>query len=305
MKTITIICPVYNEEKLIKFFIKKIENLKKIKNLKKYKFNIFFSNNASNDKTLKVIQEISKGKNIYYQTLSKNFGYQNSINFALKNTIGDLYVIIDVDGEDPPELIEQFIKQYELGFDIVYGLRVNRDEFFLKKKLRWLFYRILKIVSDDDVFLDMAEFSLFTNEVKTALLEEKTTFPFVRTSLSRLGFNSKSVEYTRLKRKGGISNYNLFQNIKFAVAGILSSSTLPLRISLYSFPVLLFASLTMLIFDIYYELSFLWKINIYILIIHTIFINSFIAIYIARIYKNSLNRPNAHLIKRFTRLQIK
>ena len=154
MKKLVIICPVFNEEISIPLFIdeiKKIEN----KTSNKYELDLVFSNNASNDKTLNILKDYSKKyNNIYYLTLSKNFGYQNSINFALKNTKGDLYVIIDSDGEDPPSMIVDFLNKYEEGCDIVYGKRENRPEGFLLKKMRNLFYRILKFSSDDEIILN-------------------------------------------------------------------------------------------------------------------------------------------------------
>ena len=137
MKLLTIICPVFNEEKNIINFLENVKiiiNNSVIKN--KYSLNVVFSNNGSTDKTLETIMEVAKKENyIYFITLSKNFGYQHSIDFALRNAIGDLFVIIDVDGEDPVELILEFVKEYEKGFDIVYGERLDRPENVIKKKI--------------------------------------------------------------------------------------------------------------------------------------------------------------------------
>ena len=134
MKKLVIICPVYNEEEVIPIFIEEIKKIEE-KISEKYSLDLVFSNNASTDKTLKILEENSiKYKNIYYLTLSKNFGYQKSLNFSLKNTNGDLYVIIDADGEDPPSIILNFLEKYEQGNDIVYGLRENRPENFVIKK---------------------------------------------------------------------------------------------------------------------------------------------------------------------------
>ena len=133
MKKLVVICAVFNEEASIPLFI---EEIKKIENKisDKYELNLVFSNNASTDNSLNILKEYSKKyNNIYYLTLSKNFGYQNSINFALKNTHGDLFVIIDSDGEDPPSMIFDFLTKYEKGYDIIYGKRDNRPETFLLK----------------------------------------------------------------------------------------------------------------------------------------------------------------------------
>ena len=301
MKKLVVICPVFNEETSIPLFIdeiKKIEN--KISD--KYELNLVFSNNASTDNSLNILKEYSKKyNNIYYLTLSKNFGYQNSINFALKNTHGDLFVIIDSDGEDPPSMIFDFLTKYEKGYDIIYGKRDNRPENFFLKKMRNLFYRILKFSSDDEIILNMAEFSFFTNEVKECLIEENTSFPFLRSTIARVGFNSLAIPYTRKNRYGGKSNYNLFSMFKFAIAGILASTTLPLRLPIYIFPFWLIFSLYLLINN---ETANLYlDYLIYSSLLYIILIISFISIYIARIYKNGLMRANAYLVKGKSKIQ--
>tara|TARA_B110000305_G_scaffold208253_1_gene240347 strand:+ start:37 stop:951 length:915 start_codon:yes stop_codon:yes gene_type:complete len=301
MKKIAIICPLYNEEKSLPIFIEEIKKVEK-KISANYELDIVFSNNASTDRTLSMLEELSnKYKNIYYYTLSKNFGYQNSLNFALKNTTGDLFIIIDSDGEDPPSMILDFLKKYEEGNDIVYGERVNRPEGFIIKKMRNLFYRVLKFFSDDEIILNMAEFSLFTNEVKEHLIEENSSFPFLRSAISRVGFDLKAIPYSRNERFAGKSNYNFYTMLKFAVAGILASTTLPLRFPIYFFPFWLGISTFLLLGSINNEL--LWKYFIFFSIIYLVLILSFISIYLARIYKNGLMRANAYLVGKKSKVQ--
>jgi glycosyltransferase involved in cell wall biosynthesis len=301
MKKIAIICPLYNEEKSLLIFIEEIKKVEK-KISDKYELDIVFSNNASTDRTLSMLEELSnKYKNIYYYTLSKNFGYQNSLSFALKNTTGDLFIIIDSDGEDPPSMILDFLKKYEEGNDIVYGERVNRPEGFIIKKMRNLFYRVLKFFSDDEIILNMAEFSLFTNEVKEHLIEENSSFPFLRSAISRVGFDLKAIPYSRNERFAGKSNYNFYTMLKFAVAGILASTTLPLRFPIYFFPFWLGISTFLLLGSINNEL--LWKYFIFFSIIYLVLILSFISIYLARIYKNGLMRANAYLVGKKSKVQ--
>ena len=301
MKKIAIICPLYNEEKSLLIFIEEIKKVEK-KISDKYELDIVFSNNASTDRTLSMLEELSnKYKNIYYYTLSKNFGYQNSLSFALKNTTGDLFIIIDSDGEDPPSMILDFLKKYEEGNDIVYGERVNRPEGFIIKKMRNLFYRVLKFFSDDEIILNMAEFSLFTNEVKEHLIEENSSFPFLRSAISRVGFDLKAIPYSRNERFAGKSNYNFYTMLKFAVAGILASTTLPLRFPIYFFPFWLGISTFLLLGSTNNEL--LWKYFIFFSIIYLVLILSFISIYLARIYKNGLMRANAYLVGKKSKVQ--
>lgn len=297
MKKITIICPVYNEEECIPIFLEKIKDIeKKLSN--KYYLTIFFSNNSSTDNTYDILKKYSQiYQNIYFFTLSKNFGYQNSIQYALKNVTGDIFIIIDVDGEDPLDLILDFINKYENGYDIVYGERVDRHENYFLKNIRKLFYRLLKLFSDDNVILDMAEFSLFTDEVRASVLDENNSYPFLRSSISRVGYNVAAIPYVRQKRISGKTNYNFIKMFKFAVAGLLSSTTFPLRLPIYIFPFWAIYFLYYLFNSIIENKLDSWRLFLIISLFFILLILTFSSLYLARIYKNILNRSNAYIIK--------
>ena len=147
----------------------------------------------------------------------------------------------------------------------------------------------------------MAEFSLFTNEIKQHLIEENSSFPFLRSSISRVGFDSAAIPYTRLKRSAGKSNYNIFSMIKFAVAGILASTTLPLRLPIYLFPIWFCVSIILLLNFVSNPIY--WNYLIYISIFYIVITISFVSIYVARIYQNGLMRANAYLVKRKSKIQ--
>lgn len=303
MKELSIICPVYNEEDCIPIFIDKIKTLEKTIS-SNYKTNIYFCNNNSSDNSLDILKKNSEiYNNLYYFTLSKNFGYQNSLKFALNNVRGDIFVIIDVDGEDPVELITDFLKEYEKKYDIVYGERVDREENFVLKNIRKLFYRVLKIFSDDEIILDMAEFSLFTNEVRESILNENNSFPFIRSALSRVGFKKKAIAYSRKKRLKGKTNYNFTRMFKFAVAGILASTTMPLRLPIYIFPFWLLY-LVCVVYNLHLNNKLdIWNSFLIISILFVITILIFASLYLARVYKNNLNRPSAFLVKEKSKIR--
>ncbi len=117
--------------------------------------------------------------------------------------------MIDVDCEDPPELIPRFVAEHEQGYDIVYGERVDRPEPTYLKWLRKSYYRLVRAVADDNFVLNMAEFSLITAEVRNAVIDEINSFPFIRASIGRIGFRRKNVPYTRERRSAGETHYNL------------------------------------------------------------------------------------------------
>ena len=115
--------------------------------------------------------------------------------------------MIDVDCEDPPEMIPKFVNEWEKGYDIVYGKRDKRPEFIGIQLARKAFYRITRLIADYDFILDMAEFSLVSARVREAILQNRTTFPFIRTEIGFVGFKRKGISYARQHRIVGKSHY--------------------------------------------------------------------------------------------------
>ncbi len=291
-KSITIICPVHNEAKVIPLFFERMRPV--MAELSKgYDVSLVFSNNASTDNTLEAIEKIrSVENNVYVISLSANVGYQRSLECGLRNCKGDLFAFIDVDCEDPPEMIVEFVRAYEQGHEIVYGERADREEPEYVKFLRKVFYRILRALADEEVILDMAEFSLMTSEVRDAIIKDNTSFPFIRASIGRVGFRRCGITYKRHKRIAGDSHYNFFSMTKFAVAGILSSSTLFLRIPIYSLPFWLLLMVALPAGYILTDNKWFLVASFFAFATYVGATISFIAIYVARIYKNTLGRPN-------------
>ena len=287
---ISIICPVFNEEKTIPIFYERIVKVfDLLKN--KYDFELLFTNNRSTDQSLELIKRYhKKDPRIKVLTLSRNFGYQSSVLSGLKYVQGDAIFIIDVDCEDPPELLPKFLNKWEEGYDIVYGIRKKRQESQVLQLMRKLFYRLNKLISDFEVILDMAEFSLFTRYVRDIILSNQNTFPFIRSEIAYIGLNRTGIVYDRGKRVAGKSNYNFFQMFPFAVAGLLTSSTFLLRLPLYIFPFLTIFNL----FPILAPWISVKSAIFIILTINSVYISFFIAVaclYIARIYHNNVRRP--------------
>src|SRR6266511_3583292 len=194
---LTIICPVYEEEPVVPDFFER--TLPVVEQLSaRYDVQLIFINNASSDRTLAAILSLRERYSwIHAISLSRNVGYQRCIECGLGTIDSDLYVIIDVDCEDPPELIETFVSSFEEGFDVVYGERVDREEPAVLKSTRRFYYRIMRAIADDEILLDMAEFSLITREVRDAVIADSTSFPFIRASIGRVGFRRRAVAYKR------------------------------------------------------------------------------------------------------------
>jgi glycosyltransferase involved in cell wall biosynthesis len=300
---LTIVCPVYNEETVVPLFFARalpvIEQLSAT-----YRVELLFMNNASNDGTYAAIAKLREQYDfVYVITLSANVGYQRSLECGLRNAQGSIITFIDVDCEDPPEMLLDFVRYHEQGYDIVYGERVDREEAESIKMLRKWFYHIVQSLADEDIILYMAEFSLITSEVRDAIVIDQNSFPFIRSSIARLGFNRIGLPYKRHRRIAGKTNYNLVGMMIFATAGILSSTTLPLRLPLYALPFWLVLTALLGAAQILTGSPWWLLANAVIACGYIGFTVAFCALYVARSYKNGLARPNFTMHRRFTHLQ--
>ena len=300
---LTIICPVYNEESVIPLFFERITSvIREISS--RYKVDLLFLNNASTDNTFELLDQLRKENPfVYIVTLSRNVGYQKSLECGLSYAKGDLIAFIDADCEDPPEMLVTFLDHYERGYDVVYGERVDRMENWAIKWARKKFYHIARRVADEDIILYMAEFALFTSEVRDAVINDESSFPFIRSSIARVGFNRIGIPYKRQRRIAGESHYSLVGMIIFAVAGILASSTLALRLPIYLLPLWLLA--IGILGAIYISSGNMWLLlaDALLFCIYVGWSMAFIALYVARTYKNGLRRPNYVINRRFSFLQ--
>jgi len=326
---LTIICPVYNEEVVIPLFFERMAPvMEQLECNFNYQVILVFTDNCSSDGTLAAIRTIAEADSrVYYISLAKNVGYQRSLHCALSNCAfpsptfpswtfpsavspsgfvpnlqRDLFAFIDVDCEDPPEMIIEFVQMHKQGYDVVYGERVDREEPQSIQNIRKFFYRLTKLVADDEIILDMAEFCLMTNEVRTAVLQEKTSFPFIRASIGRVGFRRIGIPYKRHKRIAGQTHYNFMGMTVFAITGILSSTTLPLRLPMYTLP---FWILSLAILCTWYGASASsWALAaiLFLTICYLGTTTAFIAIYVARSYRNALSHPNSIIRPKFSRL---
>lgn len=287
-----VICPVYNEEAVIPLFFARLQPvIQAIAD--RYETHVLFLNNASSDGSLDAIRRLRElHPDVYYLTLSKNCGYQRSVECGLRNAQGDLFVVIDVDCEDPPEMIPRFLEELRNGADIVYGERRDRPEGPFLKGMRKLFYRVTRAVADEDIILDMAEFAMITREVRDAINVDTSSFPFIRASIGRVGFRRVGIPYRREHRIAGRTHYNFVGMTIFAIAGILSSSTLLLRLPAYLFP---FWAAAMVALGFAYVAEGTRATLAGLLVGVALYVGitcMAVSIYVARVYKNTLGRPN-------------
>jgi dolichol-phosphate mannosyltransferase len=250
-----------------------------------------FVNDGSDDGSLERICEVrARDDRVKVITLSRDFGYHAVLLAGLSLITADRYAMIDVDCEDPPELLREFHAALEGGADVAYGIRSNRVEPAMVTFFRRLFYYINKEIADSDIVLWMAEFAMISRQVRDAIIAPHTTYVFLRAEIGYVGFVRVGVPYVRGVRTSGKSHYNFFNMTRFAVAGFLASSTFPLRLILYV------AVVIGLLFPLVAALAGLGAAGIASLAsVATFYFAlvalSTIALYLARTYKNGVARP--------------
>jgi dolichol-phosphate mannosyltransferase len=290
---ISILCPVFNEEPTVPLFYERL-NAALAPLADRYDFEILFSDNRSTDHTVeRVIELRAKDPRVQLLSLSRNFGYQHSIVAALRQAAGDAMCVIDADCEDPPEMIVTFIRHWEEGYDVVYGVRDRRAEPFALTWLRKIFYRVNKQIADSDILLDMAEFCLISSHVRDAVVANQSTFPFVRAEIAHFGFRRLGIRYNRQRRIAGRSHYSLYGMWRFAVAGILSSTTVPLRIPLYLLPPLVILNLVGFWARVTGRWPWGFELSVLADLLYLAFGFAFLSLYTARNYRNVVGRPVA------------
>lgn len=298
--SLTIISPCFNEARILHSFWSRLSPV--VDELaRRVDVSVLFVNNGSDDETIHVLSDIrSSDTRVKYITLSRNFGYQGALDAGVRYAQADLYCVIDADGEDPPDLILEFLDAIERGADIAYGVRRTRQEPTYRSVLRKVFYRVVRTVSDDPFRIDTGEFSMFTHELKTSALSENNSFPFLRASLARVGYSSTGIPHDRHERIGGKSSLNAIGMLNFAVGGLLSSSTFPLRLALYLLPAHLVMIVVLGIIALVMSSMVPLLVALYLANILMLVQLAFISVYLARTYKNGLHRPSSFVVRRFS-----
>ena len=233
MKKLSIIIPVYNEEESIGLLYDRLDKLDKC--IENYHLEFLFINDGSKDMSLELIKSYNRfDSRVQYINLSRNFGKEVAMGAAFDFVDGDVVAIIDADLQDPPELIIEMLKYYELGYDDVYAKRKSRDgETYLKKITSKVFYKCLKIVSKVPIQEDTGDFRLLSKRAIEALKSFPEKQRYTKGMFSLIGFKKKAIEFEREKRVVGTTKWNYIKLFDLAIEGITSFTITPLRISTF------------------------------------------------------------------------
>ena len=229
---ISIVVPCYNEAGVIDVFLQ--EMFAVLERLGR-NFEIVFINDGSRDNTLDVLIEKSKEHDeIRVLNLARNFGKEAALTAGIDHAKGEVVVPIDVDLQDPPELILDFVREYEAGYDVVLGKREDRTSDTAAKRISAdFFYKMHNKISDIQIPQNVGDYRLMSRRVVEALKQLPETQRFMKGIFAWLGFKTTIVNYKRDERKAGESSFNGWKLWNFALDGITSFSTAPLRVWLY------------------------------------------------------------------------
>lgn len=227
-KLISIVLPVYNEHEILPTTIQTLEDFVAGQ---PQDYELIFVDDGSRDYSATIVEHARlKYHNLKLVQFSRNFGHQIAITAGIRYASGDAIVVMDADLQDPPEVIPAMIKQWQAGYQVVYGKRLQRDgETWFKKISAHWFYRILAKLTTIQIPIDTGDFRLIDRQVAETLKKVNEDDPYVRGLVSWVGFQQTAVEYECHERLAGKSKYPFKKMIKLAFDGITSFSAVPLK----------------------------------------------------------------------------
>ena len=301
IKKISIVTACYNEEGNIEELILRVRKVMS-SDLPNYSFEHIFIDNASEDRTLELLKNKARDdKRIKIISNSRNFGHIRSPSYALLEAHGDVVVSLAADLQDPPEMIPDFVRKWEEGYELVLAIKEDSEERNrLMLKARETYYKFLERVSEVAIFKNFTGFGLFDQKVISAVREMNDPYPFFRGLLAEVGYKVYKIPYTQPKRNKEVTKNNFYSLYDIGILGIISNSKIPLRMAIFigfiaSFLCLLVGLFYFIIKLVYWDeiafgtapliilMSFMFSIML-------LFIG-IIGEYVGAIYTQVLNRP--------------
>lgn len=299
-KLISIVIPAYNEEEVLEELKKRLQAVMEINN--NYDFEVIIVENGSWDssfeKLIKINQEDSRFKIVQ---LSRNFGSEGGITSGLRYAKGDAAVIMCADLQDPPEMITEFIKRWEEGYDVVYGIIEKRMGVSLfRRTLYSMFYKLINWLTHKTIPENVSEFRLVDKKVYSAVNKMGETNRFIRGLIVWTGFKQTGIPFERPPRFAGESKAGFFEALGVAMNGIISFSDLPLKLAAVAGFVVSIISLFLIVFELSLFLKYgqvvpgFTTLVIIILFLFGIlfFLLGVLGVYVGRIYDEVKRRPH-------------
>ncbi len=229
MKLISIITPCFNEGENVEELY---ERIVKVMSMLHYDYEHILIDNASTDRTVEILKEISsKDQRVKVIVNTRNFGQIRSPYHALLQASGDAVVCMAADLQDPPERIPDFIHKWEEGYKVVIGIKTKSHESGLFYLLRTIYYRVLRSVSDVELIEHFTGFGLYDRKVVETLRQFDDPYPYFRGLIADIGFPVAQIEFTQARRKRGISKNNFLTLYDLAMLGMTGYTKIPLRLA--------------------------------------------------------------------------
>ena len=227
LPAISVVIPVFDEEENLPILY---QRLTKVLGDVEPDYELIFIDDGSQDNSLQILEELAEfDPHVIVVELARNFGHQIAISAGLDYSRGDGVIIMDADLQDPPEVLPEFIEKWREGHDIVYAIRANRKENWLKRNAYSLFYRILQRIANIQIPLDAGDFCIMDRKAVLILNSMPERNRFIRGIRSWIGLNQVGLVYDRDSRYAGKPKFTLSRLIYLALDGLVSFSFLPLR----------------------------------------------------------------------------
>lgn len=230
MEIISIVTPCYNEEGNVNEIYQQIKSI--FDHLKQYDYEHIFIDNASTDDTLKQLKAIAAADpRVKIIANARNFGHIRSPIYGLLQAKGDAVILISSDLQDPPTLIPEFIKKWELGYKVVVGTKPTSKEKMPMSALRHAYYHFITRIADIRLIKHFTGFGLYDRQVIEILRSTNDSYPYFRGLISEIGFPIAEVPFHQPERKKGKSKNNFYTLYDMAMLGITSHSKVPIRLA--------------------------------------------------------------------------
>jgi glycosyltransferase involved in cell wall biosynthesis len=258
-KLISVVTPCYNEEANIRVCRDAVRDVFRAK-LPGYDYEHVFCDNASKDGTARILRELAaEDPHVKVILNSRNFGpFRSTFNGILSASGDAVLCFLPADLQDPPELIPQMVQRWECGYEVVYGVRAQREENFVMRGIRRVYYRLVTRLADIEIPVNVGEFQLVDRCVVEALHHFDDYYPYIRGMIASCGFQSTSLEYTWKCRARGFSKNRLYHLIDQGLNGLVSFTNVPLRLCMFfgltvSFFSMVFGAVALVLNLIYYR----------------------------------------------------
>jgi glycosyltransferase involved in cell wall biosynthesis len=228
----SVVVPAFNEERNLEALY---QRLAPVMDSLGERWELVLVNDGSQDRTLQVMGELrARDSRVAIVNLSRNFGKEIATTAGIDHTRGDAVIIVDADLQDPPEIIPELVAAWRRGFDMVYAQRRKRQgETWLKRVTASAFYRVLGRATSVPIPRDTGDFRLMSRRVVEALSGVRERHRFMKGLFAWVGFPSCAVQYDRQPRHAGHTAWTYWKLWNFALEGITSFTTIPLRIATY------------------------------------------------------------------------